>query len=960
MDFWHFAPPNSALAPPLEGVHDPLLVLLSITIACFAGVAALSIVNRIIASGNRRIRLYWLLAGAVAMGCGIWAMHFTGMLAFTLPIDVHYDLELTLISLIPAILGSGAALYFMAHRDLRWWQLQLGALLMAAGIGTMHYSGMEAMHMNGMMHYDFAFFCLSLIVAHVLAMAAIYIRFVLAARLALSMYWIQPLAALVMGNAVSGMHYTAMAAAQFYPGPAMGPLGGEFSNLAMGAAISGFSVLILMLAMLATRVERRIALSERRRRAEQLRANTILNITADGILALDEQGSIQSSNRAAEGIFGCPSEQISGKPITLLIPEFQLLTTAELNTESNSDLRFRKSGGYCEVSGRRADGSVFPLELTMNSMPTEKGDITVLSLRDITERKRAQEIISKTEERFRIVARVSTDAIWDWDLVTDTVWWNEGMLTLFGHGNEEREPDSRSWTRRIHPDDKDQVLNEVHSVLEEGGEEWTGEYRFIRKDGSIAYVVDRGFVIRDSTGKPVRMVGGMNDITERKEAEAEIHSLAFYDPLTKLPNRALLQDRLQHAIATTGRSGLQGALLFIDLDDFKTLNDSLGHDCGDQLLQLVAQRLRECVRESDTVARLGGDEFVVILENLNVAPILAAGEAEGVGGELLNAFHQPFLLGDFEHYTKPSIGATLFSNNTQTVEELLKQADLAMYQAKAAGGNTLRFFDPEMQIRVYALIELEAELHQAVKEGQFLLYYQPQVDSNGRVCAAEALVRWQHPRRGLILPGDFIAQAETCGLILPLGRWVLESACRQLVVWAGRPETAELDLAVNVSANEFRNHGFVDEVLALIEETGINPHRLKLELTENVLVTNMADTIEKMTALRAKGLGFILDDFGTGYSSLYYLKHLPLEQLKIDQSFIKDVLKNDNDAAITRTIITLAQSLSLTAVAEGVETKDQRDFLALHGCHTYQGYLFSRPVAVKEFDLLMTTPLIAC
>lgn len=960
MDFWHFAPPNSALGPPLEGVHDPLLVLLSITIACFAGLAALSIVNRMLASGNRRIRLYWLLAGAVAMGCGIWAMHFTGMLAFTLPIDIHYGLGLTLMSLIPAILGSGAALYFMAHRNLQWWQLQLGALLMAAGIGTMHYAGMEAMHMNGMMHYDLAFFCLSLIVAHVLAMAAIYIRFVLITRFVLSVYWIQLLAALVMGNAVSGMHYTAMAAAEFYPGPAMGSPGGEFSNLAMGATIGGFSVLILALALLATRVERRIALSERRRRAEQLRANTILNITADGILALDEQGSIQSSNRAAEGIFGSPSEQICGQPITLLIPEFQLLTTAELNTDSNTDPRFKKSGGCCEVSGRRADGSVFPLELTMNSMPTEKGEIIVLSLRDITERKRTQEIISKTEERFRIVARASTDAIWDWDLITDAVWWNDGLQTLFGYNSDEIEADSRSWTHRIHADDKACIVEDIHSLIKSGGEEWTGEYRFIRKDGSVAYVVDRGFVIRDDMGKAIRMVGGMNDITERKQAEAEIHYLAFYDPLTKLPNRVLLQDRLQHAIATTSRCGLQGALLFIDLDDFKTLNDSLGHDCGDQLLQLVAQRLRECVRESDTVARLGGDEFVVILENLNAEPIQAAGQAESVGEELLKAFHLPFLLGNFEHYTKPSIGATLFSNNAQTVEELLKQADMAMYQAKAAGGNTLRFFDPEMQIRVSALIELEAELHQAVKEGQFMLYYQPQVDSNGHVCAAEALVRWQHPRRGLILPADFIAQAETCGLILPLGRWMLESACRQLVVWARRPETAGLDLAVNVSAHEFRNRTFVDEILALIEETGINPHRLKLELTENVLVTNIDDTIEKMTALRSKGLGFILDDFGTGYSSLYYLKHLPLEQLKIDQSFINDVLNNDSDAAITRTIIALAQSLDLTAVAEGVETKEQQDFLVNHGCHLYQGYLFSRPVPVEQFDLLIKTQLIAC
>jgi len=954
MTFWRFAPPDYATGLPLTGNYNTWLLLLSVLIACLAGLAALLIVNRIIASTDRKARQYWLVAGASAMGCGIWAMHFSGMLAFYLPIPVSYGVGVTLLSLVPAILGSGAAIYFMAHTELGWKRLQLGALLMAVGIGTMHYTGMEAMHMEGIMRYDFKLFCLSIIVADLLAMAAIYIRFVLGLRLNLPMYWILPLAAIVMGNAVSGMHYTAMAAVQFYPGPGHSASGVVFSNLAMGTVISGFSVLILTLTMLAALVDRRIAAAEHSKRYQEARANTILNTTADGILALDMDGKILSANTSAGKMFGYNTNEFVGKALSQYVQEFTLPAKAS-GAESIPD--FDRS--LREFAGRRADGKLFPVEISMNTVSepgtaSESGTvITVVSLRDMSERQRARDTIRKTEERLSIIARATTDAIWDWDLITDAVWWNEGIETLFGYSIDKLEPDSRSWTRRIHPEDRERILKNIHEAIQSTRKDWTAEYRFLRRNGSIAHVVDRGFVIRDKAGKPVRMVGGMTDITERKNAESEIKYLAYYDGLTKLPNRTLLQDRLQQAIATSERTGRYGGLIFIDIDNFKKLNDTLGHDVGDHYLQQVSLRLCGCVRESDTVARLGGDEFVIVLANLSADANEASASVELVGEKILAAFHQPILLDGYEHHSTPSIGITLFGKDKMVVDELLKQADIAMYQAKADGGDAARFFDPQMQARINTRAELEVEMRKALKESEFILYYQPQIGADGRVKAAEALVRWMHPTRGMVPPLQFISVAEETGQIIPLGEWIVETACRQLVSWEGQPETANLDLTVNVSARQFRHPDFVDRVIAILHETGADPRRLKLELTESVLVSDMEDTISRMTALKALGVGFLLDDFGTGYSSLYYLKRLPLNYLKIDRSFVTDVLTNMNDAAIIRTIIALAQALGLGVVAEGVETEGQREFLASLGCHNYQGYLFSKPIPIGEFEDLL-------
>jgi diguanylate cyclase (GGDEF)-like protein/PAS domain S-box-containing protein len=458
---------------------------------------------------------------------------------------------------------------------------------------------------------------------------------------------------------------------------------------------------------------------------------------------------------------------------------------------------------------------------------------------------------------------------------------------------------------------------------------------------------------RDDNGNVVGGIAIIQDFTERKNSEERINNLAFYDPLTHLPNRRLLMNRLQLALASSARIGREGALLLIDLDNFKTLNDTLGHQVGDLLLQQVALRLTACVREDDTVARLGGDEFMVMLENLSEHTLEAAAHTEAIGEKILAALGQPCQLITNEHHCSCSIGAVLFSSNSQTTDELLKQADIAMYQAKKAGRNTLRFFDPQMQASITARVSLEAELRKALERQQFQLHYQIQVDSSHRPLGAEALIRWIHPERGMISPAQFIPLAEETGLILPIGLWVLETACAQLKAWQQDALTRDLVLAVNVSARQFHQADFVAQVHDAVQRHAINPMRLKLELTEGMLLADVEDTIATMNILSEIGIQFSMDDFGTGYSSLQYLKRLPLDQLKIDQSFIRNIVTDNSDRAIVRTIIVMAQSLGIAVIAEGVETEENRLFLLDNGCFHYQGYLFGKPVPIEQFEELL-------
>jgi diguanylate cyclase (GGDEF)-like protein/PAS domain S-box-containing protein len=486
------------------------------------------------------------------------------------------------------------------------------------------------------------------------------------------------------------------------------------------------------------------------------------------------------------------------------------------------------------------------------------------------------------------------------------------------------------------------------SITQNGS--WQGEIWDKRKDGEIYPKLLSISAVRDENGKVTHYVGAHLDITERKANEDRILQLAFYDPLTRLPNRQLLLDRMQRALISSARSGQKGALLFIDLDNFKTINDTIGHAMGDLLLQQVAERLLACVREYDTVARLGGDEFVVMLEDLSKKSLEAAELAETVGEKILAALSQPYQLTSHVVRSSSSVGITLINAEEYEVDEVLRQSDIAMYQAKKSGKNAFRFFDPEMQQIINTRTALESALYKSLELQQFQLYYQVQVNNSRQPIGGEVLIRWLHPELGMSLPDKFIPLAEETGLILPIGKWVLDLVCAQLKKWESNAQACNLELAVNISASQFHQTDFVDQIRELVQKHAINPALLKLEITESILLEDTEETIATMHGLKEIGIKLSLDDFGTGYSSLQYLKLLPLDQIKIDQSFVRDITIDPNDAAIVRTIIAMTNALGLDVIAEGVETSDQHDFLKQRGCNDHQGFLFGKPMPLEEFE----------
>ncbi|MBA6339826.1 EAL domain-containing protein [Colwellia sp. MB02u-10] len=564
--------------------------------------------------------------------------------------------------------------------------------------------------------------------------------------------------------------------------------------------------------------------------------------------------------------------------------------------------------------------------------------------------KRVAELVIASECRVADTVFESQEAMFVTDANSNILRVNRAFTRITGYSAEEaigQKPQLISSGKQS----KAFFANMWESINSIGG--WEGEIWNKRKNGEVYSEHLTVTAVKDASGRVSNYVGAFIDNTTNKAASEKINSLAYFDPLTHLPNRRLLFDKLGHALASSARSNKCAALLLLDLDHFKILNDTLGHEAGDTLLQQVATRLINSVRKIDTVARLGGDEFVVLLENLSEEAIEAAAQTKSLAKKIIFSLIQPYQLGANEHRSTPSIGATVFSGYELTSEELLRQVDIAMYQSKTAGRNTLRFFDQTMQEAISVRADMENELRKAIKYNQFQLYYQIQVSSSGQALGAEALIRWQHPERGQISPFNFIPLAEETGLILPIGQWVLDTACAQLKAWQQSPQTEGLVLAVNISAKQFHQENFVEQVKTTLQQYEINPAQLKLELTESILVESISNIITKMNMLNKIGVLFSLDDFGTGYSSLQYLKLLPLNQLKIDQSFVRDLPTDANDKAIVRTIITMAHSLDIDVIAEGVETVEQRQYLLDKGCMHYQGYLFSKPVPIDEFELLL-------
>jgi diguanylate cyclase (GGDEF)-like protein/PAS domain S-box-containing protein len=691
-------------------------------------------------------------------------------------------------------------------------------------------------------------------------------------------------------------------------------------------------------------------------RDSNLRFHALLDHLPAGVVVHGKDSRILAANQLAGTLLGVPVEQLIGRTARDPAWRFYRDNNGPLHMSEYPVCRALESRTNLShlVVGIERGEPLGVLWVICNTFITcdASGELSeaVVCFTDCTELKRAEQELHKSEERLRLILQGSNDAPWDWNLVTNELYYPPRWWEMLGRAPGELPADQWLWLRLAHPDDQGPVRELFEQALSSDRQSYEVELRLQHKDGHYVPVLSRGFILRDEHGKALRVSGTNTDLSERKEAERHIYQLAYFDFLTGLPNRRFLMEQLHKLLSRSARSGEVGAVLFIDLDNFKVLNDTLGHDVGDMLLRQAAYRLSHAVREGDYVARLGGDEFVVVLDDLGPDLAAAAAEADVVGHKVLAVCAENYALPARTYRSTASVGIALFDRGTESVDVLLRQADLAMYQAKAAGRNVLRFFDPLMQAAIDRRYALEHDLRDGLLRHEFRLFCQPQFDGDGRLVGGEILLRWQHPQRGLVGPNDFIGTAEATGLVLPVGRWVLRESCRQLAAWASHPVLGGIPLAVNVSAQQVHAPQFAAEVLTIIAETGADPHSLSLELTESLLAENMEDVIEKMSRLKDAGVNFAIDDFGIGYSSLNYLKRFPLEKLKIDQSFVHDIHLDPNAAAIVEVIITLARKLGLKVIAEGVEEEGQRQFLRDGGCDGFQGYLLGRPVDIGEFE----------
>jgi diguanylate cyclase (GGDEF)-like protein/PAS domain S-box-containing protein len=677
-------------------------------------------------------------------------------------------------------------------------------------------------------------------------------------------------------------------------------------------------------------------------------AQSLLRNASDGLHVLDHSGHLVFVSDEFCSMLGYSRQELLGRHASFWdadLPPRELDAKVAAQFESASRTQF-------ETHHRRKDGTVFPVEVSGKPLDILGRRLLFNSSRDITERRTAQQRIDQAIEALRESQEIAAMGSYVLDLQRGT-WEGSDMLDRLLGIDSRHDHTIQGWAALVAPEDRVMMAEYLaHEVLEQG-RPFDREYRIIRPiDGALRWVHGLGRLSLDASGRPLQMLGTVQDITARREAESKAEHLARFDALTDLPNRTLLYDRLAHAMSASERDQEYCALLFVDLDHFKKVNDTIGHQAGDQLLVEAARRMRQAVRASDTVARFGGDEFVLVLEGLGREPLQAGAHARRVADKVLAGISGHYELGGQTFYCTVSIGATLFRGSADSVETVLRHADLAMYRTKQGGRNAVSFFETSMQVELAQRTALESELRAALRNHEFVLYFQPQFDRAGALTGAEALLRWNHPSRGLLLPGEFISLAEETGIIVPLGQWVLDAACARLAAWAGAAATRELVLAINASARQFAQADFVQCVLTSLRQAGAAPSRLKIELTESTVLDNLRDGFDKMQALKASGISFALDDFGTGSSSLSYLTRLPLDQLKIDKSFVDDLPADPQDAMVAQTIIAMGKGLGLNVLAEGVETPAQWAFLMQHGCDAFQGYHFGKPMPVEAFEAL--------
>ncbi len=802
----------------LDKSYNPYLVALSIIIAIISSFTAFGFLERINASTDRLHKTLWVMFGAVSMGIGIWAMHFIGSLALILPTPVSYNLNITLLSVIPAIMASTVVFWLMNQTSFNLRCLFFSGALLGTGISIVHYTGMAAMELNASMVYLKSIFILSVVVAIILATIALKIKCA-ATRHDKYQFIIkqQCQGAVVMGVAVSGMHYIAMQSVIFMPVENIN----SFSKAIDASVLSGIIALVVFLLLIVALIVPHMLrfkqmVNTLQKNEEDLKIAAMAFQTHEAILVTDADKKIIRINKA-----------------------------------------FTRILGYSET-----------------------------------------EILGKTPDVL-----------------------SSGKESAFFYKN--------LW----------------NTIINKG--KWSGEIWNRRKNGEIFPEWQTVSAVKDDHDKITHFISFFSDITEFKLAEKEIEKLAYYDPLTELPNRRLLHERLEHELNIAKRYQRAGILFFLDLDHFKRINDSLGHTVGDQLLIKTAKRLQSLLRETDTAVRIGGDEFVIMASAQDGIHADLLEQSSIIAEKILNAINSPYFIGEHELFISTSIGITMYTGVDETVEILLKRADTAMYQAKDAGRNTFRFYQQSMQDVVDAKLTIEKNLRVAISKNEISLYYQPQLSDNNKLIGAEALIRWQHPELGIIAPVEFIPIAEETGLIIPVGYWVIETVCRQINSWDNQEVYIPL-ITINISAKQFYQADFVSVLVHTVFEYHIQPRRVMLEITEGVFLGNLDEAIDKMNVLKQNGFTFSIDDFGTGYSSLTYLKKLPFDQLKIDQSFIRGLINNTTDAAIVKAIIVMAKSMNLDLIAEGVETAQHLRYLSDFGCHNYQGNYFSKPLSGEQ------------
>ena len=838
------------------GHYDLRLVALSMFVATIASYAALELATRVSASTGRAAR-YWLVAGAAAMGIGIWSMHFIAMLALRMPMAMSYSVSVTVASLLIAMLASGFALHVVSRATMGPLHLFEGGVLMGVGIAAMHYTGMAAMEVNSPIRYDPWLFALSIAVAIVVAIVALWLAFRLRDESMRSGSWRKAGSAVVMGAAICGMHYTGMAAATAIP------------------------------------------------------------------------HALPSS-----------TPRLDDHWLALAIGVFTLVLLAATLVISMFDAWVKRVFGHA----------------------TALADTNAVLEAEIRERRLIEDELRDSRSRLAEAQQIAHVGSWEWDVETNRVSWTEELYRMYGLAPGQFQGTFEGFLSCVHPEDRVMVTDAVQAAIASRSP-FEFEHRVIRPSGDVAVMQGRGRIITDADGRVIRLIGSGQDVTENRNVEQRLRQLAHYDSLTSLPNRRLFQESLKAAMGQVDLQERAVFLLFLDIDNFKDVNDHLGHVVGDQLLQQVSQRLLGCLRARDTVGRLGGDEFGVILlapPDPDIAVIVA--------DKIHAALRVPFEIESHVVSTSVSIGIAVYPGDATDADTLVRYVDLAMYEAKNAGRNAHRFYTEAMNQRSRAKVELQAALRRALERDEFVLHYQPKLClKSNRWVGVEALLRWNRPGHGLVPPLEFIPALEASGLIVDVGAWVIATACRQLRSWheAGHPP---LPIAVNVSVRQMAQplqpagpHEPMHNPLLSIASDSLCARQvaeglLEFELTESTLMANTDHSIQMLEQLQGLGIRISVDDFGTGYSSLAYLQRLPLDAVKIDRSFIGDITTNEDAASIALAIIGIAQRLNLKVVAEGVETREQLEFLRAHGCDEAQGFYLARPMTMDQLQILLREP----